>query len=45
MSTAYNNLDKEIIEEIIQPTTISPTKLLQIVDVLDDESLRKISDQ
>jgi len=45
VSTAYNNLDKNRIEELIYPTSISSTRLLHIVDLLDDESLQKITDQ
>jgi len=45
VSTAYNNLDKENIEEIIYPTSMPPRKLLEIVDVLDDSQLKAITNQ
>jgi len=45
VSTAYNNLDKESIEEVIYPTSIPPRKLLQIVDCLNDNQLKSITDQ
>ncbi len=35
VSTAYKNLDKERIDEVVYPTSISPLKLLQIIDVID----------
>lgn len=43
VSTAYNNLDKESIEEIIYPTPITPRKLLEIVDCLDEDMLTSIT--
>ena len=45
VSTAYNNLDKESIEELIYPTPITPRKLLEIVDCLDADMLRSITGQ
>ncbi len=44
VSTAFNNLDKEKIEEIVYPTSMPPTKLIKIVDILDDDNLGKITD-
>ena len=45
VSTAYNNLDKESIEEVIYPTSMPPRQLLQIIDCLDDSQLNAITDQ
>ena len=45
VSTAYNNLDKESIEEVIYPTPITPRKLLEIVDCLDADMLTSITSQ
>jgi len=45
VSTAFNNLHLNRIEEVIHETSILPTELLQIVDGLDDDSLQKSTDQ
>jgi len=45
VSTAFNNLDKERIEEVIYPTEVSPQKVLNIVDILDDSCLQLITDK
>lgn len=45
VSTTYNNLDRESIEEMIYPTPITPRKLLQVVDCLDEPLLKSITNQ
>ncbi len=45
VSTAFNNLDKERIEEVIYPTAIPPKQVLKIVDILDDSYLQLITDK
>lgn len=45
VSTVYNNLDKEEIEEIVYPATFDPEKLTEIVDCMNDQLLASITKQ
>jgi len=40
VSTAYNNLDRNNLEEKIYPTSISPETLMEIVETLKDDALK-----
>ncbi|XP_046651701.1 putative fatty acyl-CoA reductase CG5065 isoform X2 [Daphnia pulicaria] len=45
VSTTYNNLEKEDIDEEIYPTSLDPQKLLDLVDCMDDKLLASITKQ
>jgi len=40
VSTTYNNLDKNNLEEKIYPTSIPPETLIEIVETLEDDALK-----
>ena len=40
MSTTYNNLEKNTLDEKIYPTSISPETLIEIVEALEDDALK-----
>lgn len=43
VSTAFNNLDREELDEVIYPATIDPIKLIELIDCLDDGLVRAIT--
>ena len=45
MSTVYNNLDKNEIEEEIYPAVLDPHKLMDLIDCMDDTVLKSITKQ
>jgi fatty acyl-CoA reductase len=45
VSTTYNNLEKEDIDEEIYPTSLDPQKLLDLIDCMDDKLLASITNQ
>lgn len=43
VSTAYNNLDKAELSELVYPASIDPEKLVDVVDCMNDELLSNIT--
>ncbi|KAI9564153.1 hypothetical protein GHT06_007891 [Daphnia sinensis] len=43
VSTAFNNLDREELDEVIYPAPIDPIKLIELIDCLDDGLVRAIT--
>ncbi len=43
VSTAFNNLDREELDEVIYPATVDPIKLIELIDCLDDGLVRAIT--
>ena len=45
VSTAFNNLDKGELEEVIYPASLDPQKLIEFVECVDDKLLVSITKQ
>ncbi|XP_046651716.1 LOW QUALITY PROTEIN: putative fatty acyl-CoA reductase CG5065 [Daphnia pulicaria] len=45
VSTTYNNVEKDTIEEEVYPTSLDPQKLLDLIDCMDDKLLASITNQ
>lgn len=43
VSTAFNNLDREELDEVIYPAPIDTVKLIELIDCLDDALVRAIT--
>lgn len=43
VSTAFNNLDREELDEVIYPATVDAGKLIDLIDCLDDGTVRAIT--
>lgn len=42
VSTAFNNMHKPEIEEVIYPVDVDPVKLVDVVDSMDKQLLEKL---
>ncbi len=45
VSTTYNNVEKDTIQEEVYPTSLDPQKLLDLIDCMDDKLLASITNQ
>ena len=45
VSTAFNNLDKEVVDEIIYPGKMDPIQLTEFIDNADDSLIDRISQE
>ena len=45
MSTVFNNLDKNEIDEEIYPAVLDPHKLMDLIDCMNDKLLESITKQ
>ena len=43
VSTAFNNLDREELDEVIYKSSIDTVKLIELIDCLDDGLVRAIT--
>lgn len=43
VSTAFNNLDREEMKEQVYRSKVDPVKLIQLLDCLDDNVVKKIA--
>lgn len=45
VSTTYNNMENEKVEEKVYPSSLDPEKLMDLVDCMDDHLLASITTQ
>ncbi len=45
VSTVFNNLHREEIEEVVYPGRIDPVKLIEFLDCIDNETIKSITPQ